>query len=142
MLKQIEKYLSLLLILSTIFSSFSYSYAQVNTGALDPNPTVIEETIIEETILNETSRTETILEETVLNETILSETIIEEIVIAEQTISEILLEDETIDEVILCKTIYVYQDSIDDFSKNSQTNNLFGDGIDISSLWTKRQHWS
>lgn len=137
MLKQIEKYLSLLLILSTIFSSFSYSYAQVNTGALDPNPTVIEETIIEETILNETSRTETILEETVLNETILSETIIEEIIIAEQTISEILLEDETIDEVILCKTIYVYQDSIDDFSKNSQTNNLFGAGIDISSLLKK-----
>ena len=42
-----------------------------------------------------------------------------------------------INEVILCKTIYVPQDHIEEFSENSQTEQLFGEGIDFKALATK-----
>ena len=66
-----------------------------------------------------------------------SEIYIEELVIAEERIEEMLLEEETINEVLICKTIYVSQENIDEFSEHSQTSGLFGDKVDLSSVLTK-----
>ncbi|MDD4496262.1 MAG: HNH endonuclease [Eubacteriales bacterium] len=37
----------------------------------------------------------------------------------------------------MCKTIYVPQENIEEFAANSQTTQLFGNGVDITSLLTK-----
>lgn len=93
----------------------------------DPNGEVVSENIeVEHTITENT-----------LNEFITSEIYLNEIVVVEDMISELLVSEETINEVILCKTIYVPEDNIEEFAANSQTSQLFGDDIDISSLLTK-----
>lgn len=103
------------------------SYAPPTPTLSDPNPQTITENI----------KVENIITETELNEFITTEIYLEEIVIAENKISELLLEEETISEVLCCKTIYVPQENIDDFSENSQTAHLFGEGINLKSVLTK-----
>ena len=98
-----------------------------NAGLSDPNGQVIVENI----------ETENIETETTLTEFITSEIYLEELVVAEDKISELLLEEKTINEVLLCKTIYVPQDNIAEFSEHSQTARLFGDEVDFSSVMTK-----
>lgn len=75
--------------------------------------------------------------EDTLNEFITAEIYLKEIIAAEDKIEELLLGEDMINEVILCKTIYVPQDHIKEFSENSQTEQLFGSGIDFGALATK-----
>lgn len=80
---------------------------------------------------------ENIITETVLHEFITTEVYLQEFIIAEDRITELLLEENMIDEVTMCKTIYVPQENIDEFSANSQTAQIFGDGVDITSVLRK-----
>lgn len=77
------------------------------------------------------------LVENKLYETILSESYLKEFILVENKVSELLIQDDKIKEVLLCETIYVPQDSISEFSKNSQTAKLFGEGIDLAPLLAK-----
>lgn len=122
-----KKAMSLLLIFSIMLSMVACSGTTANPLLSDPNEQVISENIIEEKIITETTFTEFIT----------SEIYLEEIVIVENKITELLLEEETINEVMLCKTIFVPQDNINEFSANSQTAQLFGENVDISALLTK-----
>ena len=88
-------------------------------------------------IITEEHIDEVVISESVLTEFITSEIYLKEIIIAEQKISELLLTEQTISEVMLCKTIYVPQDNIGEFSEKSLTASLFGDDVDISPLLTK-----
>lgn len=81
--------------------------------------------------------TENIITEEELTEFITSEIYLQEIVLAENKISELLLEEETITEVLCCKTIYVPQGHIEEFAENSQTAELFGEGLDLKSVLAK-----
>lgn len=122
-----KKILSLLLVAAIMLSTTacsSKSETSASTGLSDPNEEVLTENIEEEN---------TIVEDT-LTEHITSEIYLNEIILAEDKISELLLEEDTIDEVLLCKTYYIPEESIDEFSENSQTAQLFGEGVDISSL--------
>ena len=127
MTKRFKRIISFILILSMIFSMTVCSSGTTNTELSDPNPQVVAENI-------EVENTET---ETVLTEFITSEIYLEELVIAEDKIEELLLEEKTINEVLLCKTIYVPQENIAEFSDHSQTAGLFGDDIDLSVVLTK-----
>jgi hypothetical protein len=129
---QINRVISVILILSLIISMTSCSSATTQPVLSNPNSTAIIENIEEEEVV-----TESILDENVLTEYITSEIYLEELVVAEEKITELLLDEETIDEVLLCKTIYVPQGNIDEFSENSQTTALFGDGINLKSVLTK-----
>lgn len=132
MANQIKRMLSLILTISMIFSAVACSSERPNMELSDPNSHILVENIETENIEIENIETETIL-----TEFITSEIYLEELVIAEDKISELLLEEEIIDEVLICKTIYVPQDNIDEFSENSQTAGLFGDNVDISSVLKK-----
>ena len=103
------------------------THAETTNTLSDPDEQIIVETIIPETFLTEQT----------LNEALLGEVYLEEMYLAEQKITELLLEEKVIEEVILCKTIYVTQDNLEEFSQNSQMSRLFGDGIDIGPLLTK-----
>lgn len=124
--KLISIALSLIMLFMTI-SCNSNSASDSNSGwtnpsLSDPNKDgIIEDTDIEDTF----------------NEFITTEIYLKEIVEAENKIEELLLDEDMINEVILCKTIYVPQGHIDDFSENSQTEQLFGSRIDFKSLATK-----
>lgn len=128
-----KRILSFILSLSLIFSTTactrttSVSTTLQSSDITDPNPKIIEENI----------ETENIETESILTEFITSEIYLEELVVAEEAISELLLEEDAINEVLLCKTIYVSQDNIEEFSKHSQTAQLFGDEIKITSLLKK-----
>lgn len=93
----------------------------------DANPQTITENI----------EVENIITEDILYEFITTEVYLQEFVIAEDRITELLLEEDMIDEVTMCKTIYVPQDHIDEFSASSQTSQIFGDGVDITSVLRK-----
>ena len=127
------KLISLLLVIATLLSllascdssgdpSSSDKPSWLNPSLSDPNENIIEEDRITEDVINEFITTEIYLKE---------------IVLAEEKISELLLAEDMINEVILCKTIYVPQDHIEEFSENSQIEQLFGSGIDFKSLATK-----
>jgi len=130
-----------------MFSSVACSGTAPNATSSDPNSKIIEENmkteniitenIITENIITEDTIAENIITETVLTEFITNEKYLEEKIIVEEKISELLLEEETITEVILCKSIYVPQDNIDEFSAKDQTVQLFGDGVNISALLKK-----
>ena len=85
----------------------------------------------------ENIETENIETEEILTEHISSEIYLEELILAENKISELLLEEETISEVMLCKTIYVPQEHIEEFGKHSQIAALFGENVDFSSVMKK-----
>ena len=80
---------------------------------------------------------EDVINEDVLNQVISEEIYLKEIIVVENKVSEMLIQDEKIEEVVLCKSIYVNEENIDEFSKHSQTAELFGDNIDIEPLITK-----
>lgn len=128
----IKRILSIVLTLSIILSTTSCSKKADNNKPLDPNPHVIVENIKTENIL-----TEDILTEHILTEHITSEIYLEEIVLAENKITELLLEEETIDEVLLCQTIYVSEENIDEYAAHSQLSGLFGEDVEISSVLKK-----
>lgn len=127
MAKQYKKTICLFLALLIAFTSTACSSKPPNSGLSDPNSPIIVENI-------ETENVET---ENELTEFITAEIYLEELVVAENKICELLLEEETINEVLLCKTIYVPQDNIEEFSEHSQTAGLFGDDIDFSSVLKK-----
>jgi len=106
------------------------SSSAVNSLGLEPT-LLTEETLTEDTLIEDT------LSEDILTEFITEEIYLEEIVLAEDQITELLLEEETIDEVYFCTSIYVPQENIEEFAKNSQTSKIFGDDIDMTSLLTK-----
>ena len=124
---KLQKLLCMLLICSIVFTSTACASSPPALTLSDPNEQVITENIEVETILTENR----------LNAFITEEIYLEEIILAEDKITELLLEEDTIDEVLLCKTIYVPQENIEDFAANSQTAQLFGDDIDITSLLKK-----
>lgn len=119
-----KKLLSLLIVFTIMVSQVGCSSAPSTPELSNPNGQVITENI----------ETETIITENEIMEFITTEIYLEEMVVAENKISELLLEEETISEVILCKTVYVSQDKIDEFAKNSQTAHLFGEGVDVGPL--------
>lgn len=123
----LKRTISLVLVISMLFTMTACSGSPPNPSLSDPNGQIhIENT-----------DTENIITETVLTEFITQEIYIEELVVAENKIAELLLEENTINEVILCKTIYVPQDNIEEFAANSQTAQLFGEDFDVSSLLKK-----
>ncbi len=132
MVNQIKRGISLILIFSIIFLSVACESESTNAYAPDSSVQIITENIDTENIEVENIETEDII-----TEFITSEIYLEELVFAEDKISELLLEEETINEVMLCKTIYVPQNNIEEFSENSQTAQLFGEGIDIAPLLKK-----
>ena len=113
--------------LSIVCSTTACSKKTDNSKPLDPAPNVIVESI----------KTENVLTENILTEHITSEIYLEEIVLAEEKITELLLEEETIDEVLLCQTIYVSEENIDEFAAHSQLAGLFGEDVDVSSVLKK-----
>lgn len=123
----LRRILSLVLVLSIVLTMVACSGASRDASTYDPNSRVHVENI----------KTENILTETLLTEFITQEIYLEELIIAEHKIAELLLEESSISEVILCKTIYVPQDHIADYSANSLTAQLFGDDVNITSLLTK-----
>ena len=123
----LRKVLSIVLVIAILFTTVGCSGSPPNPVLSDPNG----DTLVENT------QTENIITETVFTEFITEEVYLEELVLVENQIAELLLEENTIDEVILCKTIFVPQDNIEEFASNSQTAQLFGEGIDITSLLTK-----
>ena len=122
-----RRILSIVLIVSIIFSTTACSKKAANNEQLDPSPQVIVEN-------KEVENVET---ETVLSEHITSEIYLEELVLAEEKITELLLEEESIEEVLLCQTIYVPEKNIDEFAEHSQLAGLFGEDVDISSILKK-----
>ena len=130
--------ISFILVLTTLFSLVACS--STPSGSQSPStpdltpPTLSDpnEGISKEDILNED-----VLTEEILTEFITTEIYLKEIIEAEEKITELLLAEDMINEVTLCKTIYVPQDHIEEFSENSQTAELFGAGIDFGALATK-----
>ena len=125
--KMVNRIISLILIAVMILSTTACSSETPNIGLSDPNGQIVAENV----------EVEDVITENVLTEFITSEIYLEEIVLAEEKITEYLLEEESINEVILCKTIYVPQDNIEEFSENSQTAALFGDDFDIAPVLKK-----
>lgn len=125
--KNLKRIISFVLVVSMIVTMTACSGSPPNPSLSDPNGQIhIENT-----------DTENIITETVLTEFITQEIYIEELIVAENKIAELLLAEKTINEVILCKTIYVPQDNIEEFADNSQTAQLFGEDFDVSSLLKK-----
>lgn len=60
-----------------------------------------------------------------------------EILVVENKITELLLEENTVEEVLMCQTIYISQESIAEFSENSQISKLFGNKINLSLVFSK-----
>lgn len=130
--KKINSLISFVLCISILFSTTGCSGTVTESGLSDPNPKVItEDVIVEETIIEDT-----IIEDT-RPEFITSEVYLNEVVLAENIITERLLEEKTIDEVLLCQTIYVSEDGIEEFSANSCTAPLFGPDVKIGPLLKK-----
>ena len=125
--KLLRKILSIVLVIAILLTTVGCSGSPPNPVLSDPNG----ETLVENV------QTENIITETVFTEFITEEVYLEELVLVENQIAELLLEENTIDEVILCKTIFVPQDNIEEFAANSQTAQLFGEDVDITSLLTK-----
>lgn len=86
---------------------------------------------------NGSTETEDIITEDIINEFITTEIYLKELIVAEDKITQLLEGEDIINEVMLCKSIYVPQEHIEDFAENSQTEQLFGSGIDFGALATK-----
>lgn len=122
-----KRIISLILVISTVFTMAACSGSPPNPVLSDPNRETLAENI----------ETENIITENTLTEFITSEIYIEEFILAENKITELLLEEEMINEVMLCKTIYIPQDHINEFAEHSQTAQLFGEGFQIKSVLNK-----
>ena len=122
-----RKVLSIVLIIAFLFTIVGCSGSPPNPVLSDPNG----QTMVEN------SQTENVISENTLTEFITSEIYLEEFILVESNVTELLLEEEMINEVILCKTIYIPQDHINEFSEHSQTAQIFGEGFQIKSVLTK-----
>lgn len=122
-----KRTVAFVLVVSMLLTMVACSGSPPNPSLSDPNG----QTHVENT------QSENTLTETILTEFITEEIYLEELVVVENQIAELLLEENTIDEVILCKTVFVPQDNIEEFADNSQTAQLFGEDVDITSLLTK-----
>ena len=122
-----KRIVAFVLVVSMLLTLVACSGSPPNPSLSDPNG----QTHVENT------QSDNILTETILTEFITEEIYLEELVVVENQIAELLLEENTIDEVILCKTVFVPQDNIEEFADNSQTAQLFGEDVDITSLLTK-----
>lgn len=122
-----KRIVAFVLVISMLLTLVACSGSPPNPSLSDPNGQIHVENTDPENIITET----------VLTEFITQEIYLEELVIAENKIAELLLEEKTINEVILCKTIYVPQDNIEEFAANSQTAQLFGEDFDVTSLLKK-----
>ena len=122
-----KRIVAFVLVISMLLTLVACSGSPPNPSLSDPNGQIHVENTDPENIITET----------VLTEFITQEIYLEELVIAENKIAELLLEENTINEVILCKTIYVPQDNIEEFAANSQTAQLFGEDFDVTSLLKK-----
>ena len=127
-----RKITSIVLIISMIFSLVACGGSPPTATLSDSNQGASEEHIEYENI-----DVETIDVENIYTEYITEEIYTKEILEVENKITELLLEENTISEVVTCKTIYVPQEHIDDFSENSQSNGLFGGGTDIGPVLKK-----
>ena len=124
------KFTAILLFLAITFTVVGCNNSDTswtNPSLSSPNETIEEEDKDNEIVVNED----------VLTEFITTEIYLKEITIVEDKIEELLLKESMINEVQLCKTIYVPQDHIEEFSENSQTEQLFGEGIDFGAIATK-----
>ena len=122
-----KRILSIILVVSMLFTMVACSGSPQNPVLSDPNgQTQVENTLTENTITENT-----------LTEFITSEIYLEEFILVENKVTELLLEEEMINEVILCKTIYIPQDHINEFAEHSQTAQLFGEGFQIKSVLNK-----
>lgn len=123
----LRKVLSIVLVIATLFTTVACSGSPPNPVLSDPNG----QTMVEN------AQTENVISENTLTEFITSEIYLEEFILVESNVTELLLEEEMINEVILCKTIYIPQDHINEFSEHSQTAQIFGEGFQIKSVLTK-----
>lgn len=105
----LRKILSIVLVIAILLTTVGCSGSPPNPVLSDPN----RETLVENT------QTENIITETVFTEFITEEVYLEELILVENQIAEMLLEENTIDEVILCKTIFVPQNNIDECRKRN-----------------------
>ena len=131
------KLISFLLVLTTLFSLVACNFDPDDLPSTPGDWTNPSLSNPNEKVETEDIETEDIITETVFTEFITSEIYLKEIIEVEDKVTELLLQEEMINEVQLCKTIYVPQEHIDEFSENSQTKELFGDGIDFGALAKK-----
>lgn len=123
----LRKVLSIVLVIAILFTTVGCSGSPPNPVLPDPNG----QTMVENT------QTENVITENTLTEFITSEIYLEEFILVENKVTELLREEEMINEVILCKTIYIPQDHINEFAEHSQTAQIFGEGFQIKSVLTK-----
>lgn len=129
-----NKLLSIILVIATILSCVACSKKATETTPYTSDSTEITE--IEKTEVENTEIEATEVEKAI-TEFITKEVYLEEFVVAEEEISELLVSEEQIDEVLSCKTIYVPEEHIEDFSEHSQTAQLFGEKVDIKPVLMK-----
>ena len=127
MMIRLRRLLSLILVCSIVFPFISHAENSWDFSLPDPN----------EHIISESTLSEDILHENVIGEFITSEVYLHELVLTEQIISELLLKEETITEVVLCKTVYIPENNIDEFAVNSQTARVFGEGVELKPVLKK-----
>ena len=138
----VRRVLSIILVLSMSFSVTACGAEPPKPVLSDPKPTILTENIetesIEvENIEIENVETENLETENIYTEFISEEVYLEEFVEVENKITELLLAEDIIDEVRLCRTIYVPQANIDEFSEHSQASRLFGEGMDLKPVLKK-----
>lgn len=80
---------------------------------------------------------EDIINEDAINQIISQEIYLKEMLVVEDMVSELLIQEDRVEEVVSCKSIYISQENIEEFSNNSQTVELFGDDIQLATLLTK-----
>ncbi|MDE6708105.1 MAG: HNH endonuclease [Oscillospiraceae bacterium] len=124
---RVNRLIALLLTLSILLMTVGCSNVPPTPTLSDANPQIVTENVEVENTITENE----------LHEFITTEVYLQEFIIVEDKITELLLEESMINEVTLCKTIYVPQENIDEFSANSQTSQIFGDGVDITSVLRK-----
>ncbi len=138
-----KKSISIILVLTLMISFVGCGVEEKKDVASKKEKIVAEnkgdktEKIETEKIETEEIEREEIITEKTLSEFITSEIYLKEITVAENKITELLLEEDIIDEVLFCKTIYVPQDNIDEFSENSQIKQLIGLDVDYASVLKK-----
>ena len=126
------KLISFLLVLTTIFTLVACNFDPNDLPSEPPdwtNPTISDP--------NGGILGDDILTDDILVEAMLYEEYIEELVEVENEVTELLLAEETISDVLYQKVLYVPQEHLYDFAKNSHTAQLFGDDIDVEAVITK-----
>lgn len=127
-----KRILSIILTFSMLFSLTACNATAPTATLSDSNEQAVVENVEAENIEIEDADVETIY-----TEFITEEIYTEEIIEVENKITEMLLEEEIISEVLECKTVYVSQDRLEDFSEHSQMSALFGEEADIGSVLKK-----